>query len=211
MPISRFTICAACWLVSISFLTVQSAQTPPLLSQEQLDQVTAKFNSGDPQQIAEAEQLIKPTIKAGKFPRELPKIWLPTLIKQKRYDDVLNITFDCITRKPDAATNYLRLRAEAQLAAGKPDQALATAKSYFNMCEMSRTPDALNLLELCLTRTLPDDSEIVQKFRAEQAAASQINSPSPANADGAISPTTSPSLTSPMLKAIHIDQTPYQG
>jgi len=92
--------------------------------------------------------------------------------------------------------------------AEKNDEALQAAKSYYNVCDMKLTGKAVDMLALCLARTHPDDLEIARRFRNEQAASSAspqatASTPSAGSGQATAVPTTQ---TSPMLKAIVIDQ-----
>lgn len=64
----------------------------------------------------------------------------------------------------------LKHRAEALLAANKPQEALGTAKSLFNVSSMTSTSDALALVLKCLQAAYPSDPGLLGRFRAEQLA-----------------------------------------
>jgi len=92
-------------------------------------------------------------------------------------------------------------RAKALLAAGKPQEALAAAKGYYNVCLLKDSANAINLVALCLAAARPDDKGIVKRFRAQQLAHS--------GGDATTQPTTQPDLGEPIMPTIKVDAALY--
>lgn len=92
----------------------------------------------------------------------------------------------------------LAIRAQAYLAAGQPQQALASAKSLYNVSRMEGTANALRILTKCLQAAYPQDRDLIIRFRDEQLA-------------GASPATTQPSAAkSSVLSAIKVDGAVYE-
>lgn len=66
-------------------------------------------------------------------------------------------------------------RVQTLLAAGKPVEALAAAKSLYNVSGMAGTSKALQLVAKCLQAAYPDNHELLQKFREEQVAGAVVS------------------------------------
>jgi hypothetical protein len=179
----------------------------PAPTQADIDNVNAGIKSSDkgPQDAAIAQ--IKDLIASAHPVRNLWVDWIPGLMKDGRNDDAAELALLGSCERPDlnAIVPMMELRVNALLASGKNDDALSAAKSYYNVCDMKLTSKAVDMLALCLARTHPDDLEIARRFRNEQAASSnspQATASTPSTGSGQ-APTTQ---TSPMLKAIVIDQ-----
>ena len=67
-----------------------------------------------------------------------------------------------------AAETFLRARVQALLAAGKVDDAIAAAKSYYNFSSMATTSDAILMLHQALRAK---DQKLARRFKLEQLAA----------------------------------------
>ncbi|HUB25180.1 MAG TPA: hypothetical protein VL992_07095 [Tepidisphaeraceae bacterium] len=96
-----------------------------------------------------------------------------------------------------ACGGFADVRARAYLAEGKPKEALAAAKSCYNVTWLSLTPRAIDLVCDCLVAANPDDPDIARRFRAQQIAGATTQ------------PTTAPSedsdLGAPILATIKVD------
>ena len=92
----------------------------------------------------------------------------------------------------------LTLRAQYLLAANKPQEALATAKSLFNVSSMAGTENALRILAKCLQTAYPENRDLLVQFRDQQLA----------GADTSAATRPSPTKSS-VLASIKIDPTPY--
>jgi len=102
-----------------------------------------------------------------------------------------------------ACGGFADVRARAFLAEGKPSEALAAAKSCFNVTWLSLTPRAIDLVCDCLVAANPDDPDIARRFRAQQIAGATTQ------------PTTAPSedsdLGAPILATIKVDSSPFDA
>ena len=98
-------------------------------------------------------------------------------------------------------------RAEAMLAAGRADEALSAAKSYYNTCRLEETRDAIRLIsEILINSREKTEPGIVERFRKQQVALSQA----PASVDG---PPVAlpPELGENLLTTIKVDGHPYDA
>jgi hypothetical protein len=192
-----------CSFLILTGVACRFALAAPAPTQSDIDKVNTGIKSSDkgPQDAAIAQ--IKDLIASAHPVRNLWVDWIPGLMKDGRNDDAAELALLGSCERPDlnAIVPMMELRVNALLASGKNDDALAAAKSYYNVCDMKLTGKAVDMLALCLARTHPDDLEIARRFRNEQAASSA--SPQASASAATTTPTTQ---TSPMLKAIVIDQ-----
>jgi hypothetical protein len=199
-----FDVCvAAVTLTALFWAAPVRAATP---SQADIDQMTADFTGTDAAGIDSATQSLRDGIKSGWVSANLWMTWLPALVKDKRYDDVMDLSMLGIANRPDTAaiTPLLEIRVQALLAQNKADDALSAAKSYYNACAYRQTTGAVDLLAQCLTKARPTDADIARRFRSEQAAASVPLA-------GA-APTDAPTPDAgPILKGITIDEKPWDA
>lgn len=130
---------------------------------------------------------------------ELRSIWLKALLIAKQYPEASALAMEGIVANPwetKSIEAVLSLRIKALVAAGKTDEALASAKSLFNVSTMAGTSDAILAVAECLNVAKPADKDIYSKFRDEQIA-------------GATTQPTKDRSTSTVLAAIKIDAKPY--
>jgi hypothetical protein len=107
--------------------------------------------------------------------------WIPELSKAGRNQDVADLALLGILGRPssDSSVPLMEYRARALLALSKSSLALTAAKSYYNLCDMKLTPQAVGLVGQCLAKAHPEDADIAKRFREEQANASMVTSDPP--------------------------------
>ena len=124
------------------------------------------------------------------------------LIDAKRYDDADALALKVMLTRASTGGYYMeipeQMRAEALLREGKPKEALAAAKAYYNVACLRDTSRAIEMVARCLTAANPDDKTIARRFRRQQMAGA------------ATQPTAQPDdLGPPILAAIQIDDSPF--
>ena len=102
----------------------------------------------------------------------------------------------------------LSLRIKALLAAKQPQQALASAKSLYNVSTMADTAKALSAVAACLQAAYPKDRDILTRFRDQQIAGAAL----PASSSPALPPSPPPALsaTSTILGQVKLTATLYE-
>lgn len=169
--------------------------------------ITAAIKSDDNFQIQQALDSISRLLadeKNGKKGLDELSNWLKLLRAQKRYDEVETVAFLGICAQaaslPDVQ-KYQEARVRANLAAGRPKEALALAKGYYNVCAMPDTSHAIELLSECLYDVNADHepAAIVKKLRQQQLQGASISATQP-----------SPGQEPLILSAIRIDPKPYE-
>jgi hypothetical protein len=160
--------------------------------------VTDELNSNDPAQIDQAIGQIEFWISGGHVPKDLGRSWLGAMIKDQRYQDAADAALNGSLAQPNIGNISLCMpwRIKALLAMGKSQEALQAAKSYYNVCYMKNTNDAINLVAQCLVVCHPENTEIVREFRIEQSGAGANN------ADSGTQP-------APMLQSVTVDAASY--
>jgi hypothetical protein len=138
-------------------------------------------------------------------------IWyhaFPAMAKIHHEQKIVDMTISALNSDPwpETAETILEWRIKALLLMNKPMDALEAAKSYYNICRLKQTPRAVEVVGLCLTQANPEDTEIADRFRHEQAVQSQIG------AGAATQPADSPQALplGAKLKSVVIDAQPYE-
>ena len=168
--------------------------------------ITEEIRSGDPAKLDQAVSDLTNAAENHHISSGVWRTWLPGLMTQQRYQAVADISLDSISTRPvDGIVKLLALRVQALLDLNKPADALAAAKSYYNVCPLANTDDGVNLIGVCLAKLHPDDAEIVHRLRDEQATAAESPTTSPSDATASAA-TTRPS----MISSIAIDASVYQ-
>lgn len=163
-----------------------------------------ELQSGDATRIALAVQEIRDSsFKAGGVGfRYAPRV----LIDARLYAEAETICMDGIRTHPldsNAIAQWEELRTQSFLAQGKPKEALAAAKLYFNICPMSSNDKAIALLIRCLAAANPDDRSSVSDFVEQQVAGTAT--------EPATQPIGNSDLTASVLSSITIDPKPYEA
>jgi hypothetical protein len=130
-------------------------------------------------------------------------LWVKALLSADHTDEALRLAQTAMLAAPQdtyAVEALLRQRIELLLQLHHNDEALAQAKSLFNVCPPQDTDAALLLLAQCLNAAHGNGSGEVDHLIAEQRAGMIL----PDN-----TPTTAPSPTSPTLRNIPLNPAPY--
>jgi hypothetical protein len=133
----------------------------------------ALINSGEPEKIAQALEGIDIWVKANAWTagRQMRKFWLVPLMKQKRYAEVLALSTKAVLSAADdvdAVEHAQTMKVRALSALEKKEEALAEAKSLYNVATMKGTSAAISLLAECLAAARSDGPELARRFRLEQ-------------------------------------------
>jgi tetratricopeptide (TPR) repeat protein len=126
--------------------------------------------------------------------------WLHDLIVQRRFDDVEDFAVAAVNARPAdlrmiEACQQARIR--AKLLQNKPQEALALAKSLYDVCAMPNTSRAIDLISECLYDIAEngDPVSVVKKFKLEQIHGASTTQPSSADPN--------------VLSQIPVDPKPY--
>jgi hypothetical protein len=171
--------------------------------------IALSLDKDDPAQWQDAQtQLQRLTARNPRLAyMSLTSKWLKPMLKHKLYDEVESLALEGLLSNPASATgraNMQECRVRGFLAAGKYPQALAAAKGYYNVCLLSDTAEAIELLAEALGYARgQEDPGIVVRFKLQQAQGAKI----PKEIS---SPMALPSeLGENVLKSIKVDAQPY--
>ncbi len=143
--------------------------------------------------------------------------WLKNLHVARRYDLVDRWSLRACVESavdPAAVEQFLNYRVRALLAAGKPDVALSSAKSFFNVCALTSSASAMLLVAECLNAsdapaaTAPASqasskpaTRRIDRFKDEQMAGASFEGRNPLR---------DPGRRSQVLDSIPIDPAAYE-
>lgn len=178
------------------------AATKP--SQQEIDQVSVDLESTNAAGIEESTQKLRGWVDGGWISLNLPNKWLPALEKNKRYQDIADMSLSAIRSRPgpDVITTLLDFRVRSLMILNKYEDAQQAAKSYYNVCDYRLTGKAVDYLAQCLIKTHPEDPEIGRRFRSEQAIASIA-----LTADSKLAGDLGKG--SPILKTVKVEDSPF--
>lgn len=165
------------------------------------DRLVREYSSDDKAQIDKAETELRQSVLKGTFSAAADA--LDVLRAVKRFDEMGTLALEAILASPRDSLKIqvlVRARVTALAGMGKPVEALAAAKQYFNICSMAQTSDAILLLCDCLAAAHPPDADIARRFRQQQIYAALEKPPSPRP----------DALGKPILPTIAVDAGPYQ-
>jgi len=159
-----------------------AAQSKP---SKPVDPILQQIESKDPAQIQEAvttvwEQLHAETShdrRVAVLGRIKKGHWLTGLMAAQRYEDVAGLALEGTLALPwdIPSVEYMQTyRVQALLKMSKPEEALAAAKGFFNVCTMKDTANALVLVIECLKAAHPGDEAIIDRLREEQMAGAVV-------------------------------------
>lgn len=97
--------------------------------------------------------------------------WLRQLADQREHAAVVDLAISGTLAMPQfaqTAEQLLRYRAESLLAMNRTQEAIAAAKSVYNVSTMTGLPDAVALMSKCLSRIESDALRRGARFRIEQ-------------------------------------------
>jgi hypothetical protein len=110
-------------------------------------------------------------------------VWLHEMIGLRRFDDIEDFAVAVINDRPTdlrliEACQQSRIR--AKLLANKPQEALSLAKGMYNVCGMSSTSKAIDLIAECLydLDTNGDPAGAAKKFKLQQIRGAAATQPS---------------------------------
>ncbi len=165
--------------------------------QAEYDALAAKLAAPDDAQTQEAlrriRQLVADHPGAAEMAGALQRTLLRPMIAAGLHDEAADLALQSILASPASTSTVEALlthRVRALLEAGKARQALAEAKSLFNISTMAGTGNAILLVGECLRAAYPNDPALARRFRAEQVEAA--------------SPTQQAKVESTILKGIEV-------
>ena len=170
-----------------------------------VDPFTLLLRSDDAAQQQKGVEGIKalfahnPGAAIGKFKAE----WLSLLLTTQHYQDVLDLSIVVSLNSASdmqVLEQVQRARVKSLIALGKQEEALANAKSYFNVSSMKGTAEAIMAVVQCLNINPTSDNNRLERFKAQQLLSSNSVSALKELANG-------PSV----LGSIHVNTEPYDA
>jgi hypothetical protein len=125
---------------------------------------------------------------------------LDVMLETKDFDAVAEIALHCVNGQPDRLDRidyFMQRRIRALLSDNRPHEALAAAKSYYNVCAIASMRRCIELMSEALDAAYPNKPGKAKRFRFQQLA----------GADGE----DDPSLGTPVLAEIKVDPSIYTG
>ncbi|HEX4052632.1 MAG TPA: M14 family zinc carboxypeptidase [Tepidisphaeraceae bacterium] len=173
------------------------------------------LRSGDAGNLKRAVSRLKRLVSSQPkvFAEVLPKLLQP-LLDAKLYAETIAFARNAIEIRPQTpqfVAEEQRAIVESLMAQGLYDQALAAAKSYYNVATLKDTAAAIDLVADVLNKSRGGrDPTIGLRFKTEQAS---TGPQSPLPAAGSVDPALQadvPSSTNPSLDAITVDDSAYE-
>jgi tetratricopeptide (TPR) repeat protein len=159
------------WILLMTVGVVALAQTPT--RRQQIAAIDKQLASGDVNEIHRGLAAIDAAIALDRFMaiEGLTHTWLKRLAAIGRHEEAADLAQRAMLAWP--VNDYtilplLRARIRALLALGRHQEALADARSAFNVANMERTEEAMGLVWQCLVAAYPNDHEMLLRFREEQ-------------------------------------------
>ena len=151
--------------------------------------IDAALQSDDNYQVQQALENALKLLTDGKDNQKAADkipIWLHELIGLKRFDEIEDFAVAAINERPTdlrliEACQQSRIR--AKLLAHKPREALPLAKSLYDVCGMSSTSKAIDLIAECLydINASGDPAGAVKRFKLQQIHGAATTQPSGAD------------------------------
>ena len=200
MPMIRLFAGISLCAILVSGARAQVSDFTSKPNDDSNDEIKSEIGSGDPAQVAHAVGQIQYWIHNRHVVIDTWRQWLPALMNTRHYQEAADVSLAAAAGRPgiDGIEPLLEFRVKALLALNQPEAALSAAKSYYNVCQLKSTGNAVTLVASCLAAAHPEDTGIAARFRYQQAMAS-------AAAYG----TTRPSVQVSMLQSVHVDGQPY--
>jgi len=201
---SRICICGISLLALLTYARATWAASPEFQGTNDPILIDiAKGSTAADHAVKEIQSRIKHQV-----PMTLWRDWLPALMYTHHYQEVVDFATAGEAGRTglDAIEPLAEFRAKALLMMGKHAQALEAAKSYYNVCQLKNTANAVALVAQCLECCHPEDSRLATRFRSEQAIAGCRAADAAAGTDRKVEST--PALE-PILQTIHIDSSIY--
>ena len=193
-----------------SQLTGWAAEDPKIKMDADIKAISTQLTSDDPLIVQGAikaiQQLIAKDPKTGL--QTLTTRWNMPLFFAKRYDDIANLTLTGIVflESPGSTLGDAQLEALAQMRiralilAGRGEDALAAAKSFYNVVTLKNTSVAIDLVVQALAVARKDQPGLGKKFRLQQIESTSTN----ATLEGA-------AKVPLMLADVKVDSKPYEA
>ena len=193
-----------------SQLTGWAAEDPKIKMDADIKAISTQLTSDDPLIVQGAikaiQQLIAKDPKTGL--QTLTTRWNMPLFFAKRYDDIANLTLTGIVflESPGSTLGDAQLEALAQMRiralilAGRGEDALAAAKSFYNVVTLKNTSVAIDLVVQALAVARKDQPGLGKKFRLQQIESTSTN----ATLEGA-------AKVPSMLADVKVDSKPYEA
>ena len=193
-----------------SQLTGRAADDTKAKTEADIKAISSQLTSDDPQKVQDAIKGIQQSITKD------PKNGIPTLVARwnmplffaKRYDDIATLTQNAIvlTESPgpqagDGPVEALaQMRIRALILAGRGEDALAAAKSFYNVVTLKNTSVAIDFVVQALAVARKDQPGLGKKFRLQQIESTSTN----ATLEGA-------GKVPSMLADVKVDSKPYEA
>lgn len=126
--------------------------------------------------------------------------WVDDLTDVGQFELAAELALRCVNAEPgrmDRLEYFMGRRVRALLAAGRGTEALAAAKSHFNIVSVEASSRAIDLLRQALDLAHPDRPELARRFMLQQLAGA--SHPSPATTD----------LGQPVFQSIKVEASAY--
>ena len=187
-----------------------AAEDPKVKAEADIKAICTQLTSDDPQKVQEAIKAIQQSMT--KDPRTgiqtLTTRWSMPLFFAKRYDDIANLTLTGIifSESPGSTLGDAQMEALAQMRiralilAGRGEDALAAAKSFYNVVTLKNTSVAIDLVVQALAVARKDQPGLGKKFRLQQIESTSTN----ATLEGA-------GKVPSMLADVKVDSKPYEA
>jgi hypothetical protein len=165
--------------------------------------ITAELQSADPAVITQAVSDINTILatNAGLISDQLRGDWIKRLVALRRFDDVSQLSLRgtiIYADRVDVIDQFQQMRTMSFLWAGKPTEALAAAKQYFDVASLQDTADSILFICRCLNSVYPDDRSVLKQYRLEQIRGAK-----------AVAPMQPPDSSNSIMDKVQIDATPY--
>ena len=142
----------------------ESPQVDPLTLQLRSDDATEQQKGIDGIKALFARDPSKAT---DKFKKE----WVGLLLTSQHYQDVLDLSTVVVMNvagELQSLEQMQKVRIQALIGLGKPEEALSNAKSYYNVASMKGTAEAIMAVVQCLNINPSADSNRLDRFKAQQ-------------------------------------------
>ncbi len=170
---------------------VKSSAKPKTEAQQRVDRIAGALASKDAIRQVEAVAEVREWLAndPDKGYGYLRSRWLKQMLIGGMNGPAAELALAGVLASPQntaAVTSFMELRTRALLADGKTAEALASAKSVFNVATMNRTAEAMGIVSECLRAK---DPALAERFRDEQlAAGAAAGLPTPAAATTVLQP-----------------------
>lgn len=194
------------WLAIPAVIQAQEAEAKPKSPSEI---IVEQLRSKDPAIRQAGVEALREL--AVRNPREFGvRPFLDPLLAAGFHEDLQTLALQAILHRPQADVAALQLaRVRSLRRQGRHEEALAEAKSYYNVVSLNQTHLAIDLLAECLASERGgDDPRIVRRFKQQQVAGAQLPEAQIAS-DPTSSTPAGQDLGENILKTIKVDALPY--